>query len=117
MTQSILQKELANYTTRAQTFCMNKCEDNVADEEEMLLGLKESDKNDGLNAQKAVSQAKQEGVPDGYLNQHMNEVSIESLEAIEKQCNKMCIRKMMKAYSHIHNVTRPNESKDNEANY
>ena len=63
----------------------------------MLLGV-DSQKT-GYSGEAALQGAK--GVPESYIGQQMENVTQDSLVSIEKQCNKMCIRRMLSAYAHV----------------
>ena len=104
--EETLAKELATYTANSQAFCLTKCEENVQKQQEMLLGV--DPEASGYSGEQAVAGAK--GVPESFMGQQMERVTPDSLVAMEKQCNKMCLRRMLTAFAHVHKVTRADDA-------
>ena len=77
--QQTFTKELATYTAESQMLCRKQCEDNVAEEEKKLQ----------LGAEKGEREA-------------MSMLTQDSIDALEKQCNKLCLHRMMQSFLVVH---------------
>ena len=83
-------KELAKYTHEAQAHCQTQCEENILQEQEALESSGQMLPRDPEEAAKTMSE-----LPEGVQPGAAMVMTQDSIIAMEKQCNKMCLHKMM----------------------
>ena len=93
-----LSKEMSDYSSFASQHCMSFCEDQ---EQAMLQQQAEQGQ-----LQVAGQSGKDGSAQDVRTVTDYGTLSKESLVAMEKQCNQLCIRKMMQGFAHIYSSTQ-----------